>query len=592
MNFASLKAKAAETAKDARSRASAPSRPSPKYQPVRPEDIAGQPTLTPSQRFAQSTVLQHQQAIHRPPPPPIRSRSGAGETTEEKAAPPAPARKFGAAAAAPPPLPGRTPSYASASSATSSGAPPAPPPRSTPAPPYQHAVTHDLPKPAPPPRSTPAAPSPPPAAPPRQSTPTASWESRAAAGGGGVEYKKFSQYDSGDKEVMFAMLDEFFEARLGGDISRPMPQGFVAVGSTPRVLAPVPKIGESHAPSPSVEEAPPPISLSTRPSLRSPSSTTTTDSSPSYPPPQSHSSSALTLSHYLLHTPFPSPPFYTLPTIPLPPPIQSRTDIRYSASWSQTGSQKSVLGFVLFGDASCCWWRISWDVSRPLGGGAGNEKREVRYCPIPKAWEGDKLWEASEEYGPGIVAFARQAVEGGRPVARGTLNSVAAQLPEKEEPFPSIGRTHGHWVYYCRATADGSAKGTWRGGDVYVRPGDVVEWRKVKIREVGMAEGSYSTLGDPDHTAIILSASSPVTLPSLSHTLLDTSYPLSSLVSLTVAEQSPGQAPRERTYDLTSMSEGEVWIYRPVGLRNYVGTRVEAVWPPPKGASWEVGELE
>lgn len=30
-----------------------------------------------------------------------------------------------------------------------------------------------------------------------------------------------------------------------------MPTGFVAVGSTPRIVAPVPKIGESHAPSPS-----------------------------------------------------------------------------------------------------------------------------------------------------------------------------------------------------------------------------------------------------------------------------------------------------------------------------------------------------
>lgn len=330
---------------------------------------------------------------------------------------------------------------------------------------------------------------------------------------------------------------QFFEARLKGDTSRPMPQGFVAVGSTPQVVAPVPKMGESHAPSPSVEvvsggvmlfpplsserishqlnahlthylhlQAPPPISLSTRPSLRStPSSTPSLPSdpsAPSYPPTTPHSSSALTLSHYLLSSPFPSPPWYSLPSSPLPPPINSRTDVRYAGSWTQIGNQKAVLGFVLFGDASCCWWKISWDISRSPG--EGNEKREVRYSPIPEAREGDKLYESSEKYGPGMVAFARQAVEGGRPIARGecwdlaaeALNSVAAQLPATEEPFPSIGRTHGHWIYYCRA--GGEAKGAWRGGDVYVRPGDVVEWRKVKIREVGMAQGSYSTLGDPD----------------------------------------------------------------------------------------------
>lgn len=225
MNFAALKAKAvghqssvrldksseaysrlqADGVKDARARATEPSRPTAKYKPVRPEDLAGQRQLSAGERYQQSTVLQHQQAIHRPPPPPIRSRSSGGspattsanEYFQEKAAspPPAPARKYGAPAAPAPAPPPRTPS--------TSGAPPAPPPRSgstrsIPAPPYQHAITHDLPKPAPPPRSTPA----PPAPAPRQALSASTISSSTET------FKKFSEYDSADKELMFSMLDE------------------------------------------------------------------------------------------------------------------------------------------------------------------------------------------------------------------------------------------------------------------------------------------------------------------------------------------------------------------------------------------------
>lgn len=231
------------------------------------------------------------------------------------------------------------------------------------------------------------------------------------------------------------------------------------------------------------------------------SSSPAPSSGPSYPPPEPYSSSALTIAHYLTDTAFPSPPWYSLPTASLPPPLEGRSDVRFTGSWSQRGTEKSVLGFVLFGDASCAWWKISFDVARPA-----DARREVRYRPRPGAWDGERLYAASERYGPGMVAFAHAAVASRIPVARGEcwdvaaegLTSVGAQLPEEEEPFPSIARTHGHLLYWAKATSDGSAKGVWRGGDVYVRPGDVVEWRRVKIKEVGAPAGSYSTLGDPD----------------------------------------------------------------------------------------------
>lgn len=167
-----------------------------------------------------------------------------------------------------------------------------------------------------------------------------------------------------------------------------------------------------------------------------------------------------------------------------------------ASSWSQTGNQKTSLGIVIFGDCSVCWWKISWSLT------GGSLKREGRYRPIPSP---ERLYEASERYGPLLAQFALEAVEKRQPVGRGEcwdiansgLEYAATQLPPGEKPFPSIGRTHGVLIYYGRAGKD--AVGLWKGGEEeYVRPGDIVEWRTVTIREVGMQPGAYAILGAPD----------------------------------------------------------------------------------------------
>lgn len=256
-----------------------------------------------------------------------------------------------------------------------------------------------------------------------------------------------------------------------------------------------------------ITQAPPPIALSTRPPAPSPGAAS---GGRSYPPAVSHSSSALSIAHYLLDPTSPSStPWYAQPNASLPPPLQSRTDVRFHGGWSQRGQQKALNGFALFGDASAAWWSISWDISRPPGG--TNGRAEVRYRPTPAPWDGERLYAASERYGPLLAQFAAEAVQGGRPIARGECWDVAAeglaavtvQVGEGEEPYPSIGRTHGHLLYYVDARQGGQAKGEWTGGDTYVRAGDVVEWRKVRIREVGMGAGSYSTLGDPDVSSLL-----------------------------------------------------------------------------------------
>lgn len=54
------------------------------------------------------------------------------------------------------------------------------------------------------------------------------------------------------------------------------------------------------------------------------------------------------------------------------------------------------------------------------------------------------------------------------------------------------------------------------------------------------------------------------------------------LGTITTIEQSAGQIPTRRTYNLASDSftEGEIWIYRPIWEKEYLGGAVQPGWPP------------
>lgn len=54
------------------------------------------------------------------------------------------------------------------------------------------------------------------------------------------------------------------------------------------------------------------------------------------------------------------------------------------------------------------------------------------------------------------------------------------------------------------------------------------------------------------------------------------------LGSISVIEQSAGQVPTRRTYDLSreSFTQGELWIYRPVWESELLGGSVKPLWPP------------
>lgn len=90
---------------------------------------------------------------------------------------------------------------------------------------------------------------------------------------------------------------------------------------------------------------------------------------------------------------------------------------------------------------------------------------------------------------------------------------------------------------------------------------------------------SWSDLGNPDHTAVIVNTylssdpsanTQPVDGDSISPWEVGT---------LEVIEQSQGKVPKRAEYDLTGMESGEIWIYRPVAMQDYVGIdQLKADW--------------
>jgi len=54
----------------------------------------------------------------------------------------------------------------------------------------------------------------------------------------------------------------------------------------------------------------------------------------------------------------------------------------------------------------------------------------------------------------------------------------------------------------------------------------------------------------------------------------------SDLGVIVVIEQSQGQLPERREYDLSRLEEGEIWIYRPIGMKDYLGVSDVTAVPP------------
>ncbi len=302
----------------------------------------------------------------------------------------------------------------------------------------------------------------------------------------------------------------------------------------------------------------------------------------SYPPSTQHGSAAADLAHYFHpSTHWPSAWYASDDT--RAPPLRENGQISWTGCWKSDGrSTKTVEGGVLFSDLSMCWYAVSWPLSAPPTHDPNDPRavtRVARFLPRPGAWTREQLVDAHETYGETVAGYAESYEGTGQACARGECWDLANEALKNFEqydyvpkPVPSIARTHGHLIYEGRAADKGRTQaGRWRGGDDRVRRGDIIEWRSARV---GMGRGGWAILGNPDHTAVIVGDSVPRT------TVADgMAVRPADMGTVVVVEQSLGSPPARASYDLANLEEGEVWIYRPVGLEAYVGAVLTATCP-------------
>ena len=279
----------------------------------------------------------------------------------------------------------------------------------------------------------------------------------------------------------------------------------------------------------------------------------------SFPPPTANGSAAADLAVFM----HPSTPWDTewySSGSPVPPYLNGSRDIRFAGSSSQWGQTKTARGVILFSDLSICWYSVTY--------GNGPITRWARFRPRPEPLSDSVLQQAAETYGATVAAFAERAEASGRPVARGECWDVAHEallhaeslFGPHDAPILSTARAHGHLLFCGKPGV-----GRWRGGDDRLRAGDIVEWRSVRI---GMSQyGAFSLLGEPDHTAVLVQDTVPRCAVADGQSVKPADVGV-----LTVVEQSAGHAPKRDSYDLSKLQQGEVWVYRPVGMIMYLGS--------------------
>ena len=301
----------------------------------------------------------------------------------------------------------------------------------------------------------------------------------------------------------------------------------------------------------------------------------------SHPPATKTGSAAQDFAQYFLPSTHWDTPWYSSNN-PTPPILLGNSNVTYQTSLRSVGPKVTVCSGIAFSDLSICWCTVDFSTARAADpNNLSLVKRSAKYLDRPQPMDKAALMEAHETYGETIAAFAESFLGTGEFCARGECWDLADQALKYfddfdyvPKPVPSLSRTHGHLIFEGKASGKGNMVGRWRGGDDRVRRGDIVEWRKVKINFVGARANSWAILGDPDHTAIIVRDSQPSRAPADGQDLSP-----ADLGSLEVVEQSAGSPPDRKVYDLAAFEQGEMWIYRPIGLQTYLGTLFTATCP-------------
>ncbi|KAF9474280.1 hypothetical protein BDN70DRAFT_884988 [Pholiota conissans] len=368
-----------------------------------------------------------------------------------------------------------------------------------------------------------------------------------------------------DKGVFFSWLDEFFV-----NFTPPTSIRSAAVGS----------LGSS-----SQSHGLPNLSGTSRLGIPTSSGPAGNQSTPfifSHPLPTTYGSGALDLAHYFA----PTTPWLTAWYNPaegpsIPPPLVGDTNHTYTSSWISRGPNKITHIGICFSDLSLFWGTVAFSIT---GVDSSIVHRHAVFLPPPRALGWRDLLNAHETYGNTVALYAESFLGSGQYCARGECWDLATEALKYfldfdyvPIPVPSISRTHGHLIFEGMATNSGQTMvGRWRGGDNRIRRGDIAEWRKVKLRMKDAPPGNCFTLGDPDHTSIIVTDCIPNAAPMDGQSMLPTN-----LGVLVVVEQSIDQPPARKEYDLRYFEEGEMWIYRPIGMQVYLGVSALTAEPPP-----------
>ncbi|KAI5119277.1 hypothetical protein M0805_008058 [Coniferiporia weirii] len=408
-----------------------------------------------------------------------------------------------------------------------------------------------------------------------------------------IETIDWAHLSQEDKQEFFNWLDEFFARYLSVGGTRGSGTKTVseaATRGTGKVVEVVERTKSPAAPPISTSvvttASPPAVRSWSKPKLEpKPSEASdSVDFEMAYPPPTEHGCQALDLAYYFHPSTYWDTAWYADPSA-LPPPMLGKQHGQYKGMYVTHNDICTVRRAVLFGDLSACWFSLTYSTSNQSHP-ARIKERKAWYVLPPGPMGGDVLADASATYGETIASFAESFLGTGSFCARGECWDLAAESLKcfseydyVDAPVPSLNRTHGHLIFEGKALGGGRQVGRWRGGDDRVRRGDFVEWRSVRIGIAGGAPGAIGILGDPDHTAVITRDAVPE-----GGALYDGGSLLPrALRELEVVEQSRNFQPTEpkrQTYDMERFEEGEVWIYRPVPMKEYIGFEEIECEPP------------